>query len=299
MTATSKIVIDADNGKVDAANKKTQDGFKRTAGEAAKVGTQIEKWGRQLAEKVAGLGAIIGVMRSVGQEVERQRTQAAGANRAVGGGALARAQSIRTLGLDKGPSGAEGANAAVLGAAGGTSVSDRDDLLASMASMDKKSRPSAQVASQAMDVYNTGLFSKEEVLAATAGKGAGLAKLRAQIAQREAALPQQAREELAFREQERVTSNAVNDATAGRGAGARAREGVEERFTAQNPLAGGFRNIVRTASGGALDLLEDEAVVGSGGSAMLRETNAILGRIAERVKVSPKPTFATTPESGP
>jgi hypothetical protein len=301
MSSPAKIIIDADNGKVDAANKKTQEGFKKSANEAAKVGSQIDKWGRQLGDKIAGIGAIIGVMRSVGQEAERQRSQAAGANRAVGGGALGRSQAVRDLGLDKTAMGAAGVDSMITGGAGGTSIEQRDAFLAALASQQRggKTKMGADDSMRAMSLFNTGLFSQEELLAAAGKGGRGLNPLFGQVGQRFNAMSPEAREELGFREQERITSNQINELTAGRGRRARLADGQEDLFVAQNPLLGGLRNVVRNNSGGAMDLLESQAVVGENGSAMLRQQTEILGRIAENTKPKVSPTMATTPESGP
>jgi hypothetical protein len=296
-----KIIVDADNGKLDAANKRSQEAFKKTAGEAAKVGTQIDKWGRQLAEKVAGLGAIIGVMRSIGQEVERQRSQAAGANKSVGGSALGRSQAIRDLGLDSIQSGAGGVDAVINGGAGGTSVSDRDAFVAGLAAASKsgKSKISPGNAMQALSLFNSGVFSQDELIDAAAKGGDALSGLRGQQSSRFNALSPAAREELAFREQERTISSTVNDLSAGAGRGARIASSQDDLLTAQNPFLGGFRNVIRNNSGGVLDLLESSAVVGDSGSAMLRQQNEILSRIAENTKEVPRPNLRTTPEGGP
>jgi len=300
MSNAAKIVIDADNGKVDAANKKTQEGFKQTAREAAKVGSQMDKWGRQLGEKVAGIGAIIGVMRSVGQEVERQRAQAAGASKEIGGGALGRSAAIRELGLDKTATGAAGADAAITGGEGGTTVAQRDALLGALAgqqraSKGKKMKP--EVSMRALSLFNTGLYSQEEVLAAAAkGKGA-LDVLASQTGERFNKLSPQARTELAFTQQERETSNEINALTSS--GAARIKERQEDLFTAQNPTLGGLRRIVSENSGGVLPLLESEAVVGKGGSAMLRQQDAILKRIEAAANIGPRPTMSPTTEGGP
>ena len=301
MSGNSKIIIDADNGKVDAANKKTQDGFKKTANEAAKVGSQIDRWGRQLAEKVAGLGAIIGVIKSVGREAERQRTQAAGANRTVGGGALGRSQAIRDLGLDKTAMGAAGIDAIITGGAGGTTVEQRDAFLAALAGQQKnaKRKTSAADASRALSLFNTGLFSQEELLAATEKGGKSLNGLFGEVGSRFNNLSPQAREELAFRAQERATANQINDLTAERGRGARVQESQRDVFAAENPILGGFRNIVRENSDGLLDVFESETLSGKDGGALLRQQTKILSEIAQNTKQRPTPTMSTTPEGGP
>ncbi len=299
--SNSKIVVDADTGKIEAGAKRTEEGFKRIGKEAGNVGGQIDKWGRQLADKVAGLGAILATIRAVGQEIDRQKTAAAGANRSLGGGALGRSQAVRELGLDQIAGGAANVDAVITGGAGGTSVESRDAFLAAMAGRKGKDRITSQNAMKALSLFNSGLFSQDELLSAATGSGRGLDAMLGQQGQRFEALSPQAREELAFRQRERENANQIAELTTGRGRAARVSEGQEDLFTARNPLAGGFRNVVRTASGGMLDLLESETVVGKDGSAFLREQSAILRQIAESNNrmAAPRPTMSPTTEAGP
>lgn len=299
MSGGSKIVIDADNGKIDAANKKSQEGFQRTAKEAAKVGSQIDRWGRQLGEKVAGLGAIVGVMRQVGQEVERQQSLASGAHRKRGGGALGRSADVNALGLNQGPSGAGGVDAVMNGSGRTTTMEQDDAFLGALAAAQKsnKRKMDPRQSMQALSAFGTGAFSQEELVDA-AGNGK-MGQLIGETGARLGAMSPQAREELEFRRHERATAAQVAELTAKRGGGARIKEGQEDVFTAQNPFLGGFRNVVRNSTGGGLDLLESESVVGKGGSAMLRSQDALLQQIADNTKPQARPTMATTTEGGP
>jgi len=296
------IVLDADHGKVDSAAKKTAGEYRKVANEAAGVGRQVDKWGRQFAEKAAGLGAILGTIRAVGQEFDRQTAAAAGANRSRGGSAVSRQNNLRELGMDQGASGMGGAEAAILGGAGGTTVADRDAFLGGMVGMKQSSKteiPRENFA-RAQALFNTGLFSQKE-LGEAIGDGSKLTALMGQAQSRGAGLTDTARGELAAVEFERNAGNSAEENRAGRGLRARIAQQQKDAFEAANPLAAGFRNVVNTATMGAVDALETETLSGKDGGALLREQSAILRSIeASNARMAtPRPTMSPVTEGGP
>ncbi len=294
MANGTKIIIDADNGKVDQANKRTQEGFKRTAKDARNVGEEIGKWGGQLAAKTIGLGAVLRTMHLIGQEMTRQQEQAISASRSVGGGALGRAGAIRELGLDKGPTGAAGVEQIFATGGGRATTAEQDDaLLAALAAQQRTAKTKArpQDIMKAIGAFGTGAFGQEELTGALE-KG-GLDKLVGQAGARLGSMAPAARKELEVRRFEREQAGAAEEERRRGGVIGRVQAAAAQgREARASPFLQGLSEFNRTQNPAAL------------GGAIERGMNlprdaAILQQIANNTKQTPKPTMATTPESGP
>jgi len=296
MAATSKIIIDADNGKVDQANKKTQEGFERTAKKAKTVGEEIGKWGGQLAAKTVGLGAILQAIRAIGQEATRQREQAVTASKTVGGGALGRAASIRELGLGGGATGAAGIENIFASGGGRATTSEQDDaFLAAAAAQQRSAKQKAKPEDimRAISLMGSGVFSQEEVLGGLE-KG-DLANLMGQVGERTSALPQSARTELEVRRFERQQAGMADESRRQSGVVSRVQEArIMGRDAGLSGVAQGISELNKSANPFAFGGATENAINGAMG-----RDSAVLQQIANNTKNVPKPTMATTPESGP
>ena len=78
--SNQKIIIDADNGRLDAASKKSAAEVRKIADGAKDINTHFDKLGKSLVNRVAGLSAMVAVVRQIGDEVAKVRDKAAGAS---------------------------------------------------------------------------------------------------------------------------------------------------------------------------------------------------------------------------
>ncbi len=294
MAGSSKIVLDADNGKVDQANKKSQAEFEKTAKKARTVGDEIGKWGGQLAAKTIGLGGILRTIHLIGQEATRQQEQAVAASRSRGGGALGRAGAIRELGLDRGPTGAAGIEGIFATGGGRATTSEQDDaLLAALAAQQRTAKRKAkpQDIMRAIGAFGSGAFGQEELMGALE-KG-GLDQLIGQAGERLGSMSPVARQELEVRRVERRESGVAEEARRRSGIIGRVQAArSESREAMANPIMAGISELNRTQNPAALGGAVERGF-------MMGRDSAVLQEIARNTKNVPKPTMATTPETGP
>jgi hypothetical protein len=284
----SKIVVDADLGRVDSKAKKTR-------GEVEQVGKAFNKWGSEITSAALRLGSVVRAITAIGDEIEKNQNKAIGASKTAGGGALERGRALRQLGLGDGPGGVAAADAAIRGLAGGATLDERGAFLGQLAAAQKSSKHQFKREDlvRAINLHSEGITSGEEIIKAlTTGK---LDKLIAENAQRRSTLSQTERNELDDRnferEQQLVEEGA---ATSGRGRALRRASAIRDARDAQNPGAAAVRNVIGQVTG-------QDAFIRSGELALLVDMNENLSAIRTGVMKTANgvPSIGTTPEGGP
>lgn len=292
---TSKIVIDADNGKLDAAADRSAKKVRGIADGARDINTQFDKLGKQIVQRVAGLTAMVTTIRAVGDEISKRQTATAEANRMVGGRTLGVGQSIRALGLDK----AAGADAAFREVGQLTGQRSTDEVAAFLSQLASKQQGAKRKMKpddirQIMSLFATGLFTENE-LTEGAGSRRGIAGLTGQVTQRLEGLTAIEQAERRIRFQENTQTAVAQRTMAERGYRRRGAASDIALYEAQNPIAAGIVGTVR----GATNLVGMGGVVDSAQNAAFQTMNATLKRIADNTAQKPTPQTQPTTEAGP
>lgn len=292
----SKIVVDADFGRVDAAAKKSQEAVKSVGKEAAKTDKHLQQWTNSMAGAAVRAVSVLNAIKSVGAEFERQRQERVSASKETGTANVKRARNLRALGFDKTAGGIDAAVSAQTGGDAAVSQDEMDSFVEQLAGSKEKIKTTN--AARAMSLFRTGVFSKEE-LAAAATSTRSLDKLSLQTNERIGKLSQAEREEFAITAIERREKNRADEVKAQGGLEARAVDAVRERQKAESPFTTGFQNVVQGVTGGVVDINAVDRKIsefgGRGGAVTdtLKELNKNIKNMN-----SPRPNFAVDPRGG-
>lgn len=303
----SVIVLDADMGMIERANQKTRQSwksaaqeaqwtFKKTTEEAGKTTKEVNRWGDDLLKKAAILGTIVSTIRAIGTEFENQKAAGVAASKSIGSSALSRAMLAKDLGVS-----AEYLETVTTAQGGGAaSIEQRDQSLANFAQWQKSARFKAtpQEMANMIAMSQVGVFKDDEIIKAKeSGK---LSQLMGETGARINALPAKAREEYEtriFEHQSRVRTDEQM-----RGQKQRIKDVIDQEYTARNPIAGGIRNVARSAAltRAFIDMVDEEGGTGSFLNSPMEEgAREQLKIIAERVKKTPTPSHGIAPENRP
>jgi hypothetical protein len=292
MTINGKIVLDADHGRVDKAADKTKQKYQEIGKSTKTIGDELGKWGKQAANTLVGIGAIVGAIRATGEELRRQRQEAAAASKSKGESLLERGRNARALGLDI-ATGSADRGLAVVQSTGGVDQSVIDSFIGGQARRKKGERPKAQAIIQAVALLQTGFFSESEVTEAVDSPSA-LKKLQSQVSDRESRLSKAEKIEMATQKVEREQTTRADNARAGVGGGfePRVTQAIQDRQDAENPIAATFFGIASKLTNGASDLARDAGTVNlSVGE--FREATKHLRKISQNTQQLPRPNFNT------
>jgi hypothetical protein len=310
--ANSKIVIDADNGKVDAAADKTAQKMRGITKEAATAGKQLEQWARPLTGALAKITAMAGVISAIGREIDRQKAQAIDVNKSAGGARLEREKNVISLGLDRGPAGMNGAMSLVENAGGGKTQQETDDLLAAITQAQKDSRRQfgAGNITKGLGLFQSGVVTQDEIVEGLKTFN-GINLLGGRVPDRQARLSPTAKKEMFLRDQERETQNIETEAYMDSGYQKRVTELSKRQQDAKNGgVVTGLRNMVEGGLGavpiigGGLSAgfnLTNDAIIGSNRTSegMIKSLQNIEKSNNEmRVNSRPRPIGNTSPEGG-
>jgi hypothetical protein len=311
--ANTKIVIDADNGKIDQAAEKTAQKLRGAAKDAASVGKQIENWAKPLVSSLVKINAIMGVMSAVTREVERQRSASIEGNKKAGGDRLEREKTAIALGLDKGPSGMAGALATMQFAGGGRSQEESDNFFSRFASgKTKNGRPyDRSKLPEATRLFNSQVINEDEIFGRLE-KNLPLTDLRGVAQERNSRLSDESFVEMMLRNKTRNAEQEKADKESASGLKSRTGEIARLLRSTRN---GGFINGLQEVGFQALGAMSmagpfleggaravDNAILdnGSAASEMLKELKQIkTSNELMRAGSGPRPNFSTSPEGGP
>lgn len=293
--ANSKITLDADNGKVDTAARKTAKEVRSIATAADAINSSFERLGKQLVTRVAGLTAMLTVVRSIGDSVAERQSATAAANTTKGGRTVALGQSIRALGLDAGPGGAEQAFREVSQLTGNKSADEVAGFLGQLAARQQTSKQKLKPGDvrQLASLFSTGLFTDAELNDATDARS--IAKLSGQTTKRQNALTPDEQIERRLRFEENTKGALAESSLARDGIRRRGAQADRALYAAENPTMAGVGSAVRDAAnvvglGGAVDAATN---------AIFQSMNVSLARIAANTANRPQPTLSPTTEGGP
>ena len=290
------IVLDADNGKVDAAAKKSANEVRKIADEAKKVNGHFETMGKSLIQRVAGLSAMVAVVRQIGDEIQKNRDRATGASASSGDRALSLGASLRSLGMASAPNGIEAAMNRVSMRAGVKSEDEISGFLGSLASDNESRRVKMSTGDvdDSVTAFSSGLFSDREIRSASELPG-GVRSLLGEMKGREAGLTDRERKERSTRGLLNGIQQDVESVSASRGAASRitqARIGLAE---AENPIASGILGVAEAP----FRLVGAGGLVDAGKEQIFMKMNNSLDQIAENTKSAPRPTMSPVTEGGP
>lgn len=284
---TSKIIVDADHGKVDSAAKKTANEYRKVANEAGAIGNQLGRIGNQLVGKAAGLTAILGTLRAINEEAKRVSDASVAASEKGGDRALKMGAAVRSLGLDKGTQTTTDIFKQVSDLVGARSSNELSDFLSNAA---QQKGMTGERAMRGLRLYASGLVTDKEAM----DPKANLERLEAELPSRQGALSYYEERELATRTLENRADLRRDTIEQVGGRSQRVGRAEIELARAQRDLAS---NIGLS--------LADRATLGTVQNG--RESNAAAGveaRLDEQIRLmrqaqTPRPTMATTTESGP
>lgn len=247
MAANGKIVLDADHGKIDKAADRTKKKYQDIGKGAQTVGSEMQKWGKQAANTLVGVSAILQGIRAAGRELQRQRQEAASTSKAKGQELLERGKSVRALGLDIATGGADRGLASVT-STGMVDQSRIDSFIGGLARMKKGERPSPRNVLQGVALLQSGLFDEAEISEAMKSP-AKLRKLQGETQSRQARLSFAERREMATQFFERQADTQATAAISARGQDPRIMAAIQQRQDANNPLGALFYNTVGAVPG--------------------------------------------------
>lgn len=282
----SKIVLDADHGRVDSAADKTTQKYKQMGTAASDVGKAMGKWQTQLTGNLLKLAGITQAIRAVGSEISAHQSRTAEANKSTGGGALKREQALAALGLG----GSTGE--AFRGARGGASLSDRDDFLEQLAGAERSERvPYAQQEKQrALALFTSGVFSGEELIGGLK-KRQGMGDMFNEQQRRLGALSPEAQQELSIRDFERQRELRAEAASAPAGFANRAAMAEGAARKAEQPIAAGVQGAFKST----LSAVGGDSLIEAGDTALIKLQQAMLGELQQLNARMPAPTLNTSP----
>ena len=282
---TSKIIVDADHGKVDAAAKKTAARYRNIADEAGLIGKQVDRIGNQFIGKAAGLSAILSTMRAINEEARKVSDASVSASEKSGDRVLKSSAAIRSLGLDRGTDTTTDVLKQISGMIGARSSEELNDFLVNVS---QQKGMTGQGAMRRLRLFSTGVVSEKEAMDSSANVG----QLEGDVASRRGRLTDFEEREIAAR----TLINQANFKRAGReqvgGLGLRVGRAEQELAESQRDLAS---NVVTTVG--------NTVTLGTVNNA--RDSQSASGverRLDELIKVSRpqvKPTMSTTTEGGP
>lgn len=284
---TSKIIVDADHGKVDAAANKTAARYRNIANEASLINKQVDRIGNQFIGKAAGLSAILATMRAINEEAKKVSDTSVAASEKSGDRFLKAGGAIRSLGLDRGTNTTTDIFKQISGMVGARSSEELTDFLTNVAQQKGMTGDSAM---RRLRLFSTGVVSDKEAM----DPAANVARLEGDVSSRTNRLSYYEERELAAR----TVINRANNARSNReqvgGLGLRVGRAEQALAESQRDLASNVGiTIGNTATLGAVNNARDSQSA-SGVEALLKEQIVIMKQTN-----APKPTMTTTPESGP
>lgn len=234
--ATANIILKANHGHVDNAAKKTAREYKKIGNESKTVGDEMGKWGKQAANTLVGVTAIIQVIRRAGQEIARQRTEGMQAAQTRGQALLERGASVRQLGLDKALGGGDRALAALSATSGYADQQKIDSFIGSLAKQENKASP--QSIMRGLSLLRTGLFDESEIVKAMESKR-DLERLEKQVPERDSRVTFQERFEREKQLRIRQDTARADEIKAARFGDSRLVDARRELQKAQSPIIEG------------------------------------------------------------
>jgi hypothetical protein len=286
----SKIVVDADMGRVNQATKKVKEGADQAA-------MAFKRWGNEITNSTLRMASLVRMVGAIGDELEAQQKKTVDANRQAGGGALQRGRAIRELGLDNRPGGTEAADAALRNLSGGATLEERESFLLQLASSQRsaKKKLSGQDLNRVLNLQAEGVTGGDEILKAISE--GNLDDLIAQNGDRRSRLSDPEQRELKARDFERQNELRVEEARAPAGLKRRLAESAVDARNAENPTVSSVQNLI----GRALSPVGGDSFIKSGDVALFQDMNASLNDIARsnREMARGQPSLGTAPEGTP
>lgn len=281
----SRIVLDADHGKVDAAANNTAKRYRKVADEAGLIGKRVDAIGTQFIGKAAGLSAILGAMRAINQEAKKISDASVSSSERSGDRVLKTGAAIRSLGLDKGADTSTDILKQISDMVGPRSTDELSDFLVNVAQQKGMTGKSAM---RRLKLFATGVVTDREAMDADANLG-----------RIESDIPSRTNRLSVFEEKELAARSLINRADMQR-ANREQVGGLGMRVgRAEQELAQSGRSLATRIGIAAADTVTLGTVSNGRDSNAASGVERRLDKLIELNRTTVKPTMATTPEGGP